>query len=399
MSAADRLEDSFPHGTADGYDAGCRGVICPAAVEHGLSCQRAKQLTAGDYQYQKLVRRGASPAEIAEALGLHPAPTGTHPDRRPKKPAKKPDLPVEVDHKPQEAPMPEPTPTPTPADVAAKVKRNRKPQTGPSQSVVRAWARENGLDVNPRGQVRADVVRAYLAAHAPILSKGKDAPSPTWRKLRTAVLAAITVDADEVPVEDLGMRREFTSPPEQAPVTLAEFADVPCENLTQGSCADEGSGRSPVSPYGATGYCWPCRIRHALRFDEVLVEGSWFKRAELPTILGNYMRTAEDFARQVKDITIAGAELAPAPEADAAAYAALELVLRKWAGEKDRADALQRALDDERERLGAFARMLTSYQVAADADAELIASMDRMVADLTAEVEQLRTPWWQRRMS
>lgn len=292
MSAADRLEDTFPHGTADGYDAGCRGVICPGATEHGLSCQRAKQLAAGDYQYQKLVRRGASPAEIAEALGLHPAPAGTHPDRRPKpaKKPKKPDLPVEVDHETQEAPMP----IPTPADVAAKVKPKRKPPAGPSQSVVRAWARENGLDVNPRGTVRADVVRAYLAAHAPILSKVEHAPM---------------------------------TPPVAMPIVF----DVP-------------EGLPPI--------IYPVS-------DAV-----------------GQLRTERDTA-----------------------HTALELVIRKWAAERVRTNGLQRALDDERQRLAAFARMLSSYQAEAAADAEHIRSMDRLVLELTEENDQLRTPWWQRRVS
>lgn len=78
-AAADRLEDSFPHGTREGFDAGCRGGGCPAAAEHGLSCQRAKSLAAGDYQYQKLVRGGATPAAIAAALGLVPAITAEAP--------------------------------------------------------------------------------------------------------------------------------------------------------------------------------------------------------------------------------------------------------------------------------------------------------------------------------
>lgn len=78
MSAADRLEDGYPHGTVQGYRDGCRGV-CPAGTEHGLSCRKAATLSAGDYQYQKLVRRGATPAEIADALGLNPDTTAPTP--------------------------------------------------------------------------------------------------------------------------------------------------------------------------------------------------------------------------------------------------------------------------------------------------------------------------------
>jgi hypothetical protein len=36
-----------------------------------------------------------------------------------------------------------------------------------------------------------------------------------------------------------------------------------CENMTRGSCIED-AGRTVDSPYGATGYCWPCRIRVGL---------------------------------------------------------------------------------------------------------------------------------------
>jgi hypothetical protein len=75
-AAADMVEDSFPHGTKDGYDAGCRGRACPAGAEIGLSCSRAVALSAGDYRYQKLVRAGKTPGEVADALGLHPEISG-----------------------------------------------------------------------------------------------------------------------------------------------------------------------------------------------------------------------------------------------------------------------------------------------------------------------------------
>ncbi|QYF98928.1 hypothetical protein [Microbacterium sp. PAMC21962] len=71
-AAADRLDDSFPHGAVDGYKGGCRGNACPAGDEYGLSCKRANQLNAGDYRYQKLVKRGLTPGDIALELGLVP---------------------------------------------------------------------------------------------------------------------------------------------------------------------------------------------------------------------------------------------------------------------------------------------------------------------------------------
>lgn len=116
MSAADLLEDGFPHGTRQGYDLGCRGGVCPAGTEHGLSCRRANMLAAGDYRYQKLVRAGATPAAIADALGLHPEiaakPT----------PKKRAALPVEpVPRRVPPTPVPVPTASaPAPAPKPAK---------------------------------------------------------------------------------------------------------------------------------------------------------------------------------------------------------------------------------------------------------------------------------------
>lgn len=89
MSSSDLFIEGYPHGTPQGYDDGCRGAVCPAGIEYGLSCKIAKQKSRGDYQYQQLVKKGATLAEIADALGL----VGSEPG----------------------APKPKKTPTPTPA--------------------------------------------------------------------------------------------------------------------------------------------------------------------------------------------------------------------------------------------------------------------------------------------
>lgn len=70
MSSSDLFIEGYPHGTPKGYDDGCRGAVCPAGIEYGLSCKIAKQKSRGDYQYQQLVKKGATLAEIADALGL-----------------------------------------------------------------------------------------------------------------------------------------------------------------------------------------------------------------------------------------------------------------------------------------------------------------------------------------
>lgn len=45
------------------------------------------------------------------------------------------------------------------------------------------------------------------------------------------------------------------------------------------------------------------------RSGEVLVEGSWFKRDDLPTVLGNFMRSSNEYARQAKELHVALTEL------------------------------------------------------------------------------------------
>lgn len=86
MSHTDLLVEGFPHGTPEGYDRGCHGHGgCPAHAEHGLSCKIAKAKSKGDYEYQKLARSGATPAAIADALGL----IGTEPGAPVAKPKSK----------------------------------------------------------------------------------------------------------------------------------------------------------------------------------------------------------------------------------------------------------------------------------------------------------------------
>jgi hypothetical protein len=86
MSSTDLFVDGYPHGTPQGYDDGCRGGACPTGVAYGLSCKIAKQKSSGDYQYQRLVKSGASIPSIAYALGL----VGTESAPAPAAPKKKP---------------------------------------------------------------------------------------------------------------------------------------------------------------------------------------------------------------------------------------------------------------------------------------------------------------------
>lgn len=187
MSSADLLEDGFPHGTRAGWDRGCRGAGCPSLLEHGLSCRRAKELDAGDYQYRKLAAAGRTPADIAVQLGLHPE------IHRP--PVKRVvadvddedvqvvDLDEETDGEESDMSIIDQEVVPTPATIVHGKKPDQPAAVPPwpdepsessdtsdqapddSPAAIRAWARENGIEVNSRGAVRTDVVSAWKVAH------------------------------------------------------------------------------------------------------------------------------------------------------------------------------------------------------------------------------------------
>lgn len=205
MSSADLFEDGYPHGTVEGYNGGCRGGSCPAGVEHGLSCKRAKMLAAGDYRYPRLVQQGLTPAEIAAALAETPHVASP----APKKPEPTDD---ELDaafaakrHTPATTlatTEPEENVMPTPADVAAGKKRaadlvaeaiptapaaettdrskhaaslptTEKWTAGLSQRAktakikeIRGWCRANGFPGVPtHGMIPKEALAAYDAAH------------------------------------------------------------------------------------------------------------------------------------------------------------------------------------------------------------------------------------------
>lgn len=64
MNALDLLfDDAFPHGTLDGYAAGCRGGRCPAPVR----CRDVHLRYQGDFAFRRQLQSGLSPAAIIEA--------------------------------------------------------------------------------------------------------------------------------------------------------------------------------------------------------------------------------------------------------------------------------------------------------------------------------------------
>lgn len=169
MSSADLLEDGFPHGTPDGYDQGCHSAGgCPTGIEHGLSCKTAKMKSRSDYQYQQLVKRGATVPEIADTLGL----IGTPPAAKPTKPA------APAKHtKPAAEPVKETAQPPAPVE---RTPATAPEATSPTHSTkdIRAWARERGYDVADRGRIHQDIVDHYWDAHGLLNTTPTEEPAP-----------------------------------------------------------------------------------------------------------------------------------------------------------------------------------------------------------------------------
>ena len=60
MTALDMMEDSFPHGTTDGYRQGCRTNHCPAPIV----CHVVRTRYASDWTFRKRIDAGWTAAEI-----------------------------------------------------------------------------------------------------------------------------------------------------------------------------------------------------------------------------------------------------------------------------------------------------------------------------------------------
>lgn len=179
MSSADLWEDGFPHGTTEGYDRGCRGGACPGTDAWGLSCKLAKTMSRGDYQYQKLAKTGAGPAEIAEQLGLIPtAPTAAPAKAKsapkakaapaPKPTAEAPDVTTNRNEADTTAPDPDATSpiddsTALAADPQIETPAPRADAHTPRQ--IREWARTKGYDVAAKGKLPQHIVDHFWEAH------------------------------------------------------------------------------------------------------------------------------------------------------------------------------------------------------------------------------------------
>ena len=62
MSTLDLLDDSFPHGTPNGYRRGCRTAACPALIP----CRTVHTRYVGDFSFARLFDAGTPLTETLE---------------------------------------------------------------------------------------------------------------------------------------------------------------------------------------------------------------------------------------------------------------------------------------------------------------------------------------------
>ena len=58
------LDETLPHGTREGFAAGCRGSHCPGIDRTGMSCKQASIRYAADYSYKRRIDNGLSPEAV-----------------------------------------------------------------------------------------------------------------------------------------------------------------------------------------------------------------------------------------------------------------------------------------------------------------------------------------------
>lgn len=71
-----QLDESLPHGTREGYQAGCQGSHCPGVERLGMSCRQASIRYASDLSYRRRIDGGLSPEAIWAEDQLEAAPAG-----------------------------------------------------------------------------------------------------------------------------------------------------------------------------------------------------------------------------------------------------------------------------------------------------------------------------------
>jgi hypothetical protein len=213
------------HGTPEGYAKGCtKHAHCPALTVHGLTCETAHiRFESGERRYLTLYGRNMPAAAIARRLGITP-PEAPTPDafdvaeaaaeKRRGRDAGITDMQeketemVMQDTTPKDVTPPAPKP---PVKGPAKQAGNSK-ATAPINdrstklAAIRAWARENGIEVATFGRIPKQVEAAYDAGDPSLLKPaGRDetpAPSDDPTAAREAASESRTVPGEAPKPED-----------------------------------------------------------------------------------------------------------------------------------------------------------------------------------------------------
>lgn len=151
MSSADLLEDSFPHGSVDGYRDGCRGALCPAVI----SCRDVHRRYCGDFSFKKAIDAGATLEEILQR------------DREARSQARSRSL------APSGAPQEKPAPAPRTASPTRQRTPGTQPSSGPARTSQKRVARPTPTP--PRKRLTPPTRRAVRTPSAPVVRT-----EPAW---------------------------------------------------------------------------------------------------------------------------------------------------------------------------------------------------------------------------
>lgn len=375
MSSSDLFVEGFPHGTPEGYDDGCRGGACPAGVEYGLSCKIAKAKSRGDYQYQQLVKRGATIPEIADALGFVGTETATPVAQAKSKPKATP-----ATVKGGRAIADDPTPAPEPVEEAAtqtpEPPRMNGPrassstiatgnasgsstteQPAPKPAEFRAWAIAKGYKVGTKGTLPKHIIDHYWEATgrlevtdvAAAIDSAADVASPLPPAIAEHIAVIETKLTDElIPKEPPTKRPEWGAITESVDVEAARSLAVRLEQELAHVTEERDAAVAEAS---------------ALAVEVVDAFGA---KLQLENLVAR-LRGERDTARL----------------AAAAGETATRLALRKWAEERANSEASYAVILDQ-------ANTINTLTAAGNAIAEL--QIDRFVDLISLPAPEIPHP-------
>ena len=226
------FDDAFPHGSVDGFDRGCKGGHCPAAI----ACRDVKRRYGSDLDFRRLVDAGATLEEIV-AIDLAAAETDAALERRRRRGL------------PDEAPL-----TVDAADAAEA----RRPK--PSPPAVRPEHLVKPVEWVPcgRGPCAAEEGHEGTCAEAsgfeeeaaPEAVPAKDltlAPRPPKWEVRKVWMAIAPDGVAHGPFD--GQQDGLAYVSAQFPTQATAPTQEPSENVTEAqseSAADESAGAAPA---------------------------------------------------------------------------------------------------------------------------------------------------------